>query len=297
MKISNDQTSNKVYEYPQEKIDSDKELINEKSNDILTSKIIKEKLDNDINLPNTSTIPELSAPKYTEMTWGKFFKQITEDLASGKLTKDNGVKGESSALTTDEIMKTIKKDFFNFLSDEMMKIIQFIIKYLTSMINKYISTRELNNTMMEIQLKLADKQNEDCKQKATTMIVSAAVGSALSIGIGATGAVTSGKGLTKKIVNETNKTNNTILAGQAITAAAEPIGRVAEQSIQSQNTVVEGEMKVLDARAGATSQVISNNNNIQHEMMEMVTTLIKALESIIRANQETASNTASNLRG
>ncbi|WP_157091935.1 hypothetical protein, partial [Proteus myxofaciens] len=65
MKISNDQTSNKVYEYPQEKIDSDKELINEKSNDILTSKIIKEKLDNDINLPNTSTIPELSAPKYT----------------------------------------------------------------------------------------------------------------------------------------------------------------------------------------------------------------------------------------
>lgn len=291
MKISNDQTSNKVYEYPQEKIDSDKELVNEQISDVLNQKIIKEKLDNEINLPNTSTKPELSSPKDPDMTWGKFLTNITNDLLSGKL---NGVKDDNSPLTTDDVMKNIKKDFFNFLSDEMMKIIEFIIKYLISMINKYISSRELNNTMMDIQLKLADKQNENCKKKADTMIASAAVGSALTIGIGATGALTSGKGLGRELTGNTNKT---LISGQAISGTAEPVGRIAEQSLQAQNTIVEGETKVLDARGSATGQVINNNNNIQHEAMEMVAALIKTIESIIRANQETASAISSNVRG
>lgn len=293
MKISNDLNPADIFDYYQKQVDPDKELINEKCNDIINSKIIKEKLDNEINLPNKDSKPELSAPKYTDMTWDKFFKQITDDLKSGILNNINGVKGENSPVTTDELMKTIKKDFFNFLSDVMMKIIEFIIKYLTSMINKYISTRELNNTMMEIQLKLADKQNEDSKQKASTMIASAVAGSALTIGTGAIGAFTSAKGLKNDLIANTNKK---IITGHAISGTSEPLGRIAEQSLQSQNTIVDGEMKVLDARAGATSQVISNNNNIQHEMMEMATALIKALEGIIRANQETASNTATSIR-
>ncbi|HDT2998744.1 TPA: type III secretion protein [Proteus mirabilis] len=189
--------------------------------------------------------------------------------------------------------KIEKMGVFNFVSDDMIKLIDLIVKYLETMIKKFEASREMSVMLMNIELNIADKVKDNLNKKANIMIGSAITSAGISMAIHGMGATFSIKGMGKDLIGNSNPT---MVVGNTISAVADPLARVADQSMQSESNTIEGEQKVLDARGSINNNVINNNNEIQREMTEVIKALLQAIEAIIHAQQDAASTISSNVR-
>lgn len=198
--------------------------------------------------------------------------------------------------------KTVKKNniinnsIFNFLSKEMINIINLMIDYLIAMIKKYESSRKLGNVFMLMQLSCANQIKDDLYKKADLVFSAAISSAAVSMAIHGIGAFTSIKGLGKaKLSGETN--NKIMIQGSFISSMADPVSKIVDSSIQNNALRIDGDIKVLENSIHAAGQLDSNNSEIQREALDIIKTLIQAMDAIIRANQDTASTISSNVRG
>ncbi len=189
--------------------------------------------------------------------------------------------------------KIEKMGIFNFVSDDMIKLIDLIVKYLETMIKKFEASREMSVMLMNIELDIADKVKDNLNKKANIMIGSAITSAGVSMTIHGMGATFSIKGMGKYLIGNSNPT---IAVGNTISAIADPFARVADQSMQSESSTIEGEQKVLDARGNINNHVINNNNEIQREVTEVIKALLQTIEAIIHAQQDAASTISSNVR-
>lgn len=190
-------------------------------------------------------------------------------------------------------VKIERTGIFNFVSDDMMKLIDLIVKYLETMIKKFEASREMGVMLMNIELDIADKVKDNLNKKANIMIGSAITSAGISMAIHGMGAAFSIKGMGKDLIGHSNPT---IVMGNTISSSADPLARVAEQTMQSESSTIEGEQKVLDARGSINNNVINNNNEIQREVTEVIRALLQAIEAIIHAQQDAASTISSNVR-
>ncbi len=189
--------------------------------------------------------------------------------------------------------KIEKMGIFNFVSDDMIKLIDLIVKYLETMIKKFEASREMSVMLMNIELDIADKVKDNLNKKANIMIGSAITSAGVSMAIHGMGATFSIKGMGKDLIGNSNPT---MVVGNTISAVADPFARVADQSMQSESNTIEGEQKVLDARGSINNNVINNNNEIQREVTEVIKALLQTIEAIIHAQQDAASTISSNVR-
>ncbi|HEK0623462.1 MAG: type III secretion protein [Proteus mirabilis] len=189
--------------------------------------------------------------------------------------------------------KIEKMGIFNFVSDDMIKLIDLIVKYLETMIKKFEASREMSVMLMNIELDIADKVKDNLNKKANIMIGSAITSAGISMAIHGMGATFSIKGMGKDLIGNSNPT---MVVGNTISAVADPLARVADQSMQSESNTIEGEQKVLDARGSINNNVINNNNEIQREVTEVIKALLQTIEAIIHAQQDAASTISSNVR-
>lgn len=189
--------------------------------------------------------------------------------------------------------KIEKSGIFNFVSDNMIKLIDLIVKYLETMIKKFEASREMGVMLMNLELDIADKVKDNLNKKANIMIGSAITSAGISMAIHGMGAAFSIKGMGKELIGHSNPT---MTMGSTISAVADPLARVADQTIQSESSTIEGEQKVLDARGSINNNVINNNNEIQREVTEVIKALLQAIEAIIHAQQDAASTISSNVR-
>ncbi|WP_193015548.1 type III secretion protein [Proteus sp. FME41] len=190
--------------------------------------------------------------------------------------------------------KTESLGTFNFISDDMMKLINLIIKYLEAMIKKFEASREMGVMLMNVELNMADQIKDNLNKKANIMIGAAITSAGLSMAINGMGAFVSIKGMGKDLIGHSNPT---IIKGNLISSTADPLARIADQSLQADGIRLDGEQKVLEARGSANNHVINNNNDIQREMTEVIKALLQAIEAIIHAQQDVASSIGANVRG
>ncbi|WP_337236550.1 type III secretion protein [Proteus faecis] len=223
----------------------------------------------------------IETPKIREPKNKANYEYLTTELKKDKTVKENNI---------------INNNIFNFLSKEMISIINLMIDYLIAMIKKYESSKKLGNVFMLMQLNCANQIKDDLYKKAD-LVFSAAISSAtVSMAIHGIGAFTSIKGLGKaKLSGETN--NKIMIQGSFISAMAEPVSKIVDSSIQNNALRIEGDIKVLENFIHAAGQLDSNNSEIQREASDIIKTLIQAMDAIIRANQDTASTISSNVRG
>ncbi|HGN0025225.1 TPA: type III secretion protein [Proteus mirabilis] len=189
--------------------------------------------------------------------------------------------------------KIEKWEGFNFVSDDMIKLIDLIVKYLETMIKKFVASREISAMLMNVELDIANKVKDNLNKKADIMIGSAITSAGISMAIHGMGAFFSIKGMGKDLIGHSNPT---MLMGNTISAAADPLARVAEQSMQSKAILIDGEQKVLEARGSINNNLINNNNDIQREVTEVIKALLQAIEAIIHAQLDAASTISSNVR-
>lgn len=191
-------------------------------------------------------------------------------------------------------IKTENLGMFNFISTDMMKLINLIVKYLESMIKKFEASREMGVMLMNIELNIADQIKDNLNKKANIMIGAAITSAGVSMAVHGIGAFVSIKGMGKDLIGHSNPT---MITGNLVTSTADPLARVADQTLQSQGIVLDGKQKVLEARGNINNHVINNNNELQREVTEVIKALLQAIEAIIHAQQDAASAIGSNVKG
>ncbi|MEQ4924324.1 type III secretion protein [Proteus hauseri] len=276
------------------------------SNNLNNISVIKELLKNNINEQegvelNNKIYNDKEGEKKIKDIVKKDMEQISRSVP--ELKKPEKEKQNIQYLI-DELQKNnrsqnnnpIKQGGFNFISNEMMSIINLMIDYLKIMIKKYESSRELGNLFMTMQVDIANKIKDDLYKKADLILSAAISSAAVSMAIHGIGAFTSIKGINKG-VSPGETTNKTMIKGTFISSTADPVSKVVDSSIQNDALRIEGDIKVLEARSHATGQIDSNNSEIQREALDIIKALIQAMEAIIRANQDAASTISGNVRG
>ncbi|MEQ4988534.1 type III secretion protein [Proteus vulgaris] len=191
-------------------------------------------------------------------------------------------------------IKTENLGMFNFISADMMKLINLIVKYLEAMIKKFEASREMGVMLMNIELNMADQIKDNLNKKANIMVGAAITGAGISMAIHGMGAFVSIKGMGKDLIGHSNPTMTT---GNLVTSTADPLARVADQTLQSQGIVLDGKQKVLEARGNINNHVVNNNNEQQREVTEVIKALLQAIEAIIHAQLDAASAIGSNVKG
>lgn len=238
---------------------------------------IRKKIDNKLNDILEKTIDK-SKPIITEKEIKK--PDIKKILKSLEVDNDNDIYDH---------IKTENLGMFNFLSNDMMKLINLIVKYLEAMIKKFEASREMGVMLMNIELNMADQIKDNLNKKANIMIGAAITSAGISMAVHGMGAFVSIKGMGKDLIGHSNPT---MITGNLVTSTADPLARVADQTLQSQGIVLDGKQKVLEARGS-----INNNNEMQREVTEVIKALLQAIETIIHAQQDTASTISSNVKG
>ncbi|WP_240531619.1 type III secretion protein [Proteus alimentorum] len=243
---------------------------------------IRKKIDNKLNDILEKTIDK-SKPIITEKEIKK--PDIKKILKSLEVDNDNDIYDH---------IKTENLGMFNFLSNDMMKLINLIVKYLEAMIKKFEASREMGVMLMNIELNMADQIKDNLNKKANIMIGAAITSAGISMAVHGMGAFVSIKGMGKDLIGHSNPT---MITGNLVTSTADPLARVADQTLQSQGIVLDGKQKVLEARGSINNHVINNNNEMQREVTEVIKALLQAIETIIHAQQDTASTISSNVKG
>lgn len=236
------------------------------------------KLNNLIEKTRDNSNPILAEPEIKTQDIKKILKSLEVD-------NDNDIYDH---------IKTESLGMFNFLSSDMMKLINLIVKYLEAMIKKFEASREMGVMLMNIELNMADQIKDNLNKKASIMIGAAITSAGISMAVHGMGAFVSIKGMGKDLIGHSNPT---MITGNLITSTADPLARVADQTLQSKGIVLDGQQKVLEARSSINNHVISNNNEIQREVTEVIKALLQAIEAIIHAQQDAASAIGSNVRG
>lgn len=243
---------------------------------------IRKKIDNKLNDILEKTIDK-SKPIITEKEIKK--PDIKKILKSLEVDNDNDIYDH---------IKTENLGMFNFLSNDMMKLINLIVKYLEAMIKKFEASREMGVMLMNIELNMADQIKDNLNKKANIMIGAAITSAGISMAVHGMGAFVSIKGMGKDLIGHSNPT---MITGNLVTSTADPLARVADQTLQSQGIVLDGKQKVLEAWGSINNHVINNNNEMQREVTEVIKALLQAIETIIHAQQDTASTISSNVKG
>lgn len=211
----------------------------------------------------------LSAPELTEPK-NRNIKIVDELFKNNPLLNDKSFVNESG---------------FNFISTEMISMINLIVLYLKNMIKKYESSRELGNMFMKMQIDIANKIKEAINKKGDLTLSAAITSSVFSMAIHTAGALTSIKGINKGI--KTDQPRNTItIRGEAISASSDPMSKIVDNAIQNNALRIEGDNKVLEASAQAADKINNNNSDVQRENTEATKIFIRALEAIIQAIQD-----------
>lgn len=281
MKISNDNVYNDYKPEFNENIDNKDIIIDRKLNKEILDGISKEidsKLNSLLEKTKNKSKPILTEPEIKTPDIKKILKSLEVD-------NDNDVYDH---------IKTESLGMFNFLSSDMMKLINLIVKYLEAMIKKFEASREMGVMLMNIELNMADQIKDNLNKKANIMIGAAITSAGISMAVHGMGAFVSIKGMGKDLIGHSNPT---MITGNLITSTADPLARVADQTLQSKGIVLDGQQKVLEARSSINSHVINNNNEIQREVTEVIKALLQAIEAIIHAQQDAASAIGSNVRG
>lgn len=281
MKISNDDVFNDYNHKVNEIINKgDVTNVRKLNKEVLDN--ISKKIDNKLNVLLEKAIDK-SKPIITE----KEIKapDIKKILKSLEVDNDNDVYDH---------IKTENLGMFNFLSSDMMKLINLIVKYLEAMIKKFEASREMGVMLMNVELNMAEQIKDNLNKKANIMVGAAITSAGISMAIHGMGAFVSIKGMGKDLIGHSNPT---MITGNLVTSIADPLARVADQTIQSQGIVLDGKQKVLEARGSINNHVINNNNEMQREVTEVIKALLQAIEAIIHAQQDAASTIGSNVRG
>lgn len=187
-------------------------------------------------------------------------------------------------------IKTESLGTFDFLSDDMMKLINLMVRYLEAMIKKFEASREMGVMLMNVELNIAEQIKDNLNKKANIMVGAAITSAGISMAIHGMGAFVSIKGMGKNLIGHSNPT---MITGNLVTTTADPLARVADQTMQSQGIILDGKQKVLEARGSINNHVINNNNEMQREVTEIIKALVQAIEAVIHAQQDVASAIAS----
>lgn len=271
IKISNDHVISQ-YNIKPDDLKKDEKTIDK---DMLY-KIIEPKIKKMINKVIDGGKPILSEPRIKKPD----IKSILKELDVDNDIYDN--------------IKTENLGSFNFLSDDMMKLINLIVKYLESMIKKFEASREMGVMLMNVELNMANQIKDNLNKKANIMIGAAITSAGISMAIHGMGAFVSIKGMGQNLVGHSNPT---MITGNLISSTADPLARVADQNLQADGIRLDGEQKVLEARGSVNNHVINNNNDMQREVTEIIKALLQAIEAIIHAQQDAASTIGSNVKG
>lgn len=281
MKISNDNVFNN-YKSKFNDILDNKDVINDsklnKENLESLSKDIDNKLNSSLERIKNKSKPILVEPEVKTPDIKKILKSLEVD-------NDNDIYDH---------IKTDKSSMFNFISTDMMKLINLIVKYLEAIIKKFEASREMGVMLMNIELNIADQIKDNLNKKANNMIGAAITSAGISMAVHGMGAFISIKGMGKDLIGHSNPT---MITGNLVTSTADPLARVADQTLQSQGIALDGKQKVLEARGNINNHVINNNNEMQREITEVIKALLQAIEAIIHAQQDAASAIGSNVRG
>ena len=281
MQIINDSSFNNYKPKFNETIDN-KDVINDSKLTKESLENLNKEIDNKLNsiLEKTKnkSKPILAEPEVKTPDLKKILKSLEVD-------NDNDIYDH---------IKTENLGMFNFISTDMMKLINLIVKYLESMIKKFEASREMGVMLMKIELNIADQIKDNLNKKANIMIGAAITSAGVSMAVHGIGAFVSIKGMGKDLIGHSNPT---MITGNLVTSTADPLARVADQTLQSQGIVLDGKQKVLEARGNINNHVINNNNELQREVTEVIKALLQAIEAIIHAQQDAASAIGSNVKG
>ncbi|UDN35670.1 type III secretion protein [Proteus sp. NMG38-2] len=221
--------------------------------------------------------PLLKGPEYNHSKMKSFLDEL--ELSKSNLRENTVIKvGE-----------------FNFLSDDMMALINLFINYYKAMIEKFERSRELGNMLMSIEIILADSSKNILNKKADMVVAASVTGAGLSLGLNIGGASMSIFGMGKGLV--TGNTNQTILKGNTLTNIAPSLSGIAEQPMQAEAIRIEAEVKGNDAATSVAGQLVNNNNELQRNEADIIKALLQGIETIIHATQDVASTIGSNLKG
>lgn len=273
IKVNNDNLINN-YKLESNDLIKDKSSIDENK----LNKLIENKVSMFIEKAKDNIKPILSEPEIKT-------PNINEILKSLEVDNDNDVYDH---------IRSENLGTFNFLSDDMMKLINLIVKYLEAMIKKFKASREMGVMLMKVELNIAEQIKDNLKKKANIMIGAAITSAGISMTIHGMGAFISIKGMGENLIGHSNPT---MITGNLVTSTADPLAKVADQTLQSQGIILDGKQKVLEARGSINNHVINNNNEIQREAAEIVKALLQAIEAVIHAQQEAASAIGSNVKG
>lgn len=272
MKIDNNTSLSDKYKFESNEIESNKIEKNENANDNKSRiKKFELKIDEIIEGNENSKIPILVEPIVKTPDIDSIMKSLNVD-------NDNDIYDH---------VKSEVLGMFNFLSDKDMVLINKIISFSLLMVEIFRSSREINAVLMKVQLNLAEKMKDNLDHKARIMVGAAIASAGASIAIHSVGATVSIHGM--GMLNGVQSTNPTMIKGNLISTTADPLARVIDQTLQSKGIVLDGEQKVLEARSSINNNVISNNNDIQREAVEVARIIIQAIMALIQNKQEAAS--------
>lgn len=272
MKIDNNTSLSDKYKFESNEIESNKIEKNENANDNKSRiKKLELKIDEIIEGNENSKIPILVEPIVKTPDIDSIMKSLNVD-------NDNDIYDH---------VKSEVLGMFNFLSDKDMALINKIISFSLLMVEIFRSSREINAVLMKVQLNLAEKMKDNLDHKARIMVGAAIASAGASIAIHSVGATVSIHGM--GMLNGVQSTNPTMIKGNLISTTADPLARVIDQTLQSKGIVLDGEQKVLEARSSINNNVISNNNDIQREAVEVARIIIQAIMALIQNKQEAAS--------
>ncbi|ATM99344.1 type III secretion protein [Proteus terrae] len=261
------------------------------------------KLESDDIIENKSSIDADKLNKLIEPKISIFIEKVKDNIKpilSEPKIKTPNIKEILKSLEVDndsDIYDHIRVEnlgTFNVLSDDMMKLINLIVKYLEAMIKNFESNRKIGVMLMNVELNIAEQIKDNLNKKANIMIGAAITSAGISMTIHGMGAFISIKGMGENLIGHSNPT---MITGNLVTSTADPLARVADQTLQSQGIILDGKQKVLEARGSINNHVINNNNEIQREAAEIVKALLQAIEAVIHAQQEAASAIGSNVKG
>lgn len=272
MKIDNNTSLSDKYKFESNDIESNKIEKNENANDNKSRiKKLELKIDEIIEGNENSKIPILVEPIVKTPDIDSIMKSLNVD-------NDNDIYDH---------VKSEVLGMFNFLSDKDMALINKIISFSLLMVEIFRASREINAVLMKVQLNLAEKMKDNLDHKARIMVGAAIASAGASIAIHSVGATVSIHGM--GMLNGVQSTNPTMIKGNLISTTADPLARVIDQTLQSKGIVLDGEQKVLEARSSINNNVISNNNDIQREAVEVARIIIQAIMALIQNKQEAAS--------
>lgn len=256
------------------------------------------KLESDDIIENKSSIDADKLNKLIEPKISIFIEKVKDNIKpilSEPKIKTPNIKEILKSLEVDndsDIYDHIRVEnlgTFNVLSDDMMKLINLIVKYRGAMIKNFESNREIGVMLMNVELNIAEQIKDNLNKKANIMIGVAITSAGISMAIHGMGAFISIKGMGENLIGHSNPT---MITGNLVTSTADPLARVADQTLQSQGIILDGKQKVLEARGS-----INNNNEMQREAAEIIKALLQAIEAVIHVQQEAASAIGSNVKG